>query len=79
MMELLTQNLLWWHWVVLGLALLTIEMFTATFMMLGVGLSAIIVGLIDVLYPISLETEIIFWIILSLLSIAIWFKYIIHQ
>ena len=75
MMELLTQNLLWWHWVVLGLALLTIEMFTATFMMLGLGLSAIIVGVIDVIYPISLETEIILWIILSLLSIAIWFKY----
>ncbi len=75
MIELLTQNLLWWHWVVLGLALLTIEMFTATFMMLGVGLSAIIVGVIDVIYPISLETEIILWIILSLLSIAIWFKY----
>ncbi len=75
MIELLTQNLLWWHWVVLGLALLTIEMFTATFMMLGVGLSAIIVGVIDVIYPISLETEIILWIILSLLSIAIWVKY----
>ncbi len=75
MIELLTQNLLWWHWVILGLVLLTIEMFTATFMMLGLGLSAIIIGVIDVIYPISLETEIILWIILSLLSIAIWFKY----
>jgi hypothetical protein len=75
MIELLTQNLLWWHWIILGLVLLTIEMFTATFMMLGLGLSAIIVGVIDVVYPISLETEIILWIILSLLSIAIWFKY----
>jgi membrane protein implicated in regulation of membrane protease activity len=75
MIELLTQNLLWWHWIILGLGLLTIEIFTATFMMLGLGLSAIIVGIIDVIYPLSLEIELILWMILSLLSIAIWFQY----
>ena len=75
MIELLTQNLLWWHWIILGLGLLTVEIFTATFMMLGLGLSAIIVGIIDVIYPLSLEIELVLWMILSLLSIAIWFKY----
>lgn len=75
MLELLTQNLLWWHWIVLGLLLITMEMFTGTFMMLGLGLAAIFVGVIDVIFPLSLEAKLLLWIILSILSIIIWFKY----
>ncbi|SFV68197.1 Putative activity regulator of membrane protease YbbK [hydrothermal vent metagenome] len=51
------------------------EMFTGTFLLLGLGLAGIMVGVIDVLYPISLNTQLTIWIILSLLSIALWFKY----
>ena len=75
MLEFLTQHLLWWHWIALGLLLLTMEMFTGTFMMLGLGVAAIIVGLVDIIYPISLEMELLLWMILSILSLAIWFKY----
>jgi len=75
MLELLTQNLLWWHWMVLGLILITMEIFTGTFMMLGLGLSAIFVGIIDVIYPLSMEIAISLWMVLSIISIAIWFKY----
>ena len=75
MLELLTQHLLWWHWITLGLLLLTMEIFTGTFMMLGLGLAAIIVGVIDVIYPLSLEMELLLWMILSILSISMWFKY----
>ena len=75
MLELLTQNLLWWHWMVLGLILITMEIFTGTFMMLGLGLSAIFVGVIDVIYPLSMEIAISLWMVLSIISIAIWFKY----
>lgn len=75
MIELLSNTLLWWHWIVLGLLLLTMEMFTGTFMMLGLGVAAIFVGLIDAIYPLSLQSELALWMILSLLSIAIWFKY----
>ena len=75
MIEFLSTNLLWWHWIVLGIFLLTMEIFTGTFMLLGLGISAIIVGVVDIIYPISTEIEVIVWMILSLLSIAIWFKY----
>lgn len=75
MIEYLSTNLLWWHWIAFGIGLLTLEIFSGTFMMLGLGLSAIIVGTIDVFYPISVEMELSIWMILSLIAIALWFKY----
>jgi membrane protein implicated in regulation of membrane protease activity len=75
MIEFLSTSLLWWHWIVLGIFLLTMEIFTGTFMLLGLGISAIIVGVVDIIYPLSTEMEVIVWMLLSLLSIAIWFKY----
>ena len=75
MLEFLSSNLLWWHWIVLGIVLLTMEVFTGTFILLGLGLSGIIVGIIDVIYPISLNMELTIWMILSLLSFVLWFKY----
>ena len=75
MLEFLSINLIWWHWIVLGIILLTMEMFTGTFILLGLGLSGIIVGIIDVIYPLSLNMELTIWMILSLLFIILWFKY----
>ena len=75
MLEFLSSNLLWWHWIVLGIILLTMEMFTGTFILLGLGLSGIIVGSIDIIYPLSLNIKLTMWIVLSLLSFILWFKY----
>ena len=76
MLEFLTTNLLWWHWVVFGIFLITTEIFIGTFFMLGLGLAAMIVGVIDNLFGIGLEMELAIWMILSLISILIWFKYL---
>ena len=75
MLDFLSTNLFWWHWIVFGIILLTMEMFTGTFMLLGLGVAGIIVGIIDVIYPISLTVALTIWISLSILSIALWFKY----
>ena len=76
MIEFLTTELLWWHWVVFGIFLITTEIFLGTFFMLGLGLAAMIVGVLDNLFSMSLEIELIVWIALSLISIFIWFKYL---
>jgi len=76
MLEFLTQNLLWWHWIIFGLILLVSDIFMGTFIMLGWGLSAILVGGVDVFYPLSLETKLVIWMILSILFITLWFKYV---
>ena len=75
MLEFLSSNLLWWHWIVLGIVLLTMEIFTGTFVLLGLGLSGIVVGIIDVIYPLSLNMELTIWIVLSLLYFVLWFRY----
>ena len=76
MLELLSTELLWWHWIAFGLFMVTLEIFTGTFMMLGLGVAAMFVGVTDNLFKTSLETELLLWIILSILSLVLWFKYL---
>ncbi len=75
MLEFLSTNLLWWHWIAFGLVLLILEIFSGTFLMLGLGVAAIIVGVIEVLFPLNLEMQLTIWLVLSVLAIALWFKY----
>jgi len=76
MLEFLTMNLLWWHWVVFGIFLITLELFIGTFILLGLGLAAMLVGVSDNLFNTSLEMELTLWILLSILSFIIWFNYL---
>jgi membrane protein implicated in regulation of membrane protease activity len=76
MLELLSTELLWWHWIAFGIFLVTIEIFIGTFMMLGLGVAALLVGATDMLFDIPVELELSLWLILSLISIALWFKYL---
>ncbi len=75
MLEFLLNELLWWHWIIFGFLLLIIEIFTGTFIMLGLGLGAIIVGGMDIILILSLNSKLLLWIILSLIFIIILFKF----
>ncbi len=75
MLELLNNNLLWWHWVVAGLILLAAEMMTGTFLLLGLGVAAIAVGMIDLLADVSFTVELLLWLIFSLTVLVVWFKW----
>lgn len=75
MIAMLNESVLWWHWIVLGVVLLITEMSIGTFFLLGLGLAAIIVGIIDVIIPISFTIELTIWMALSILAIAAWFKW----
>jgi len=79
MLEFLTNYLLWWHWVAFGIFLITFEIFTGTFILLGLGLSAMLVGISDNIFKTSLELELTLWMILSILSLIIWFTYLKDQ
>lgn len=76
MLEFLTNHLLWWHWIIFGIFLITFEIFIGTFFMLGLGLAAMIVGAIDNLFNIGVQMELTLWMFFSLGSIFIWFKYL---
>jgi len=74
------MEMLWmiepWHWLVLGFALLIIEMFVPTFASLWFGGAAIIVAAIAWLLPISVSMQIIIWLVLSAIFLLAWFKFI---
>ena len=75
MIVFLNETVLWWHWIVFGIVLLIIEMSTGTFFILGLGVSAIVVGIVDTLFGTSFTVELSIWIVLSILAIAAWFKW----
>ena len=75
MIALLNETVLWWHWIVFGIVLLIIEMSTGTFFILGLGVAAIVVGIVDTLFGTSFTVELSIWMVLSILAIAAWFKW----
>ncbi len=75
MLELLNESLLWWHWVVAGLILLAAEMLTGTFLLLGLGMAAVTVGMIDLLADTGFTTELLLWLLFSLVALGVWFRW----
>jgi hypothetical protein len=70
-------NLVWgathWHWWILGMVLLGIEMFVPGFFFLWLGIAAGIVGFILLIDPnISWQIQVILYALLSLASILVW-------
>lgn len=73
-MDLILQP---WHWMVLGLALITFEIFLPSFTALWFGVAACMVAVLLWLFPgLGIEVQFISWIILSVLFTVLWFKFI---
>jgi len=65
-----------WHWWILALALIIVEMFVPGTFFLWMGISAIVVGLIAWLIPaMGWEFQLMLFAILSLVSIVAWRVY----
>ena len=65
-----------WHWLVLGFLLLIVEMSVPTFASLWFGVAAIMVAALSWLMPLPLLWQILIWLILSVVLMFAWFKYI---
>lgn len=69
----MADQLLFWHWWVAGLALLIVEMFLPTgFVLLWMGVSAIVVGMIAWVAPTGWPLELVLF---GVLSIVFFFVY----
>ncbi len=65
-----------WHWLILAVVLIILEIFVSGFVLFWLGVSAAIVGIILAISPgIEWETQTILFSIFSVVSIVIWFKY----
>ncbi|HHO42490.1 MAG TPA: NfeD family protein [Epsilonproteobacteria bacterium] len=68
-------TMLWWHWIVIGIVLLIIELNIGTFFTLALAVAAILVGIIDFFIPMGLSSQLLWWMVFSLIGIALWYRY----
>ena len=70
------MNLEWWHWIVLGIALVVAELAVPAFFIIWFGLGALVVGLAVLVLPLPLgETaQIGLWVVASLAMVGLWFR-----
>ncbi|OOZ35943.1 NfeD family protein [Solemya velesiana gill symbiont] len=70
-------QILYWHWIVLGIGLMLLEIVLPSFTALWFGAAAVIVGILLLLMPdLSGTLQIVLWTSLSALLTWAWFKYL---
>ncbi len=69
------MELLYWHWVILGMLLVLLELIIPSFTAMWFGLGAIFVGTLLWLYPdISGSAQVLIWAGVSGVLTAFWFR-----
>jgi inner membrane protein len=69
-----------WIWIAAGIALAALELVIPSFTIIWFGLSAIIVGLLSLLFGIhSLTLQLALWTVLSIALTFAWFKFFRHE
>ncbi|MBD1559151.1 NfeD family protein [Vibrio sp. S9_S30] len=74
MIEILNQ-MNHWHWIALGLVLLCGELLGTAGYLLWIGISAILVGFVKLLIPISWELQWVCFAVFSLVTTWLWWRY----
>lgn len=65
----LFDKLAYWHWLVLGVLLITLEIFSPGVFMLWLGLAALITGLLLLLPDMAWQVQILLFAVFSIISI----------
>ena len=66
-----------WHWFLLGIAFIVLEIFVPSFTIFWFGLAAVVVSALLWIVPtMALSTQIIIWTILSIIITLAWFKFL---
>ena len=74
------MELVYWHWLVAGVVLMTIEMVVPAAYFIGLGAAALLVGLLMLIAPaLSWEMQIIVFSVLSLVSIVLAKRLVKHH
>ncbi|MBI5792918.1 MAG: NfeD family protein [Rhodocyclales bacterium] len=69
------MDLVWWHWVVIGLGLGLLELFVASFFVIWFGLGALLVGVVMLVIPaMAFSAQILLWTAASVAMTVLWFK-----
>jgi membrane protein implicated in regulation of membrane protease activity len=69
------MDLAWWHWMVLGMVLVGLEMTVPTFFLIWFGLGALLVGVVMLLLAPGLAIQMLLWAVSSMAMMGIWLKW----
>ncbi|MBL8446798.1 MAG: NfeD family protein [Zoogloeaceae bacterium] len=65
----------WWHWAVLGIALILAELLVPAFFVIWFGLGGLFVALVVAIFSsLSLTSQLALWTGASLMMVVVWFK-----
>lgn len=65
-----------WHWLMLGIGLIVVELFTTSFFGLLFGMAAVVVAVVSWLVPMHWFVQLILWLVLSVALTVVWFTLI---
>ena len=69
------MEVLWWHWVVLGIVLMLLELAVPAFFLIWFGAAAVVVGVAVAFFPtFPFAYQVITWTVCSLALVWFWFK-----
>jgi inner membrane protein len=69
------ETLLWWHWIVIGIALILLELVVPAFAIFWFGLGALLTGLLLAVLPeLSLAVQLLVFSITSVAFVLLWFR-----
>ena len=70
------ESLLWWHWILLGILLVILELAVPSFTIFWFGLGAILTGLLTAVLPgLSIEWQLLVFSASSIGFTFLWFRY----
>ena len=69
------MELAWWHWMVLGMVLVALEMVVSTFFLMWFGLGALLVGLVTLFVLPGFAAQLVLWAAASLAMMGVWVRY----
>lgn len=64
----------WWHWLVTGLALCASELVVPAFVLVWLGLAALVLALVTAVLSITLTSQLLLWAILSGAMVLLWLR-----
>jgi inner membrane protein len=69
------ESLLWWHWIVIGIVLILLELVVPAFAIFWFGLGAILTGLLLAALPeLSLAWQLLVFSLSSVAFVVLWFR-----
>jgi hypothetical protein len=74
MLEWLNAHIAYWHWLVLGLLLITAEIFVSGFVLFWFGLAALLIGVLTLAVDMPITLQLILWAFSSIAFLVIWVK-----